>query len=145
ATEGGGLRLLNDLQVERGIDRVKWGGLAGVTYELNEHHRLHLTGLHSRSADNETSELEGHHEERGALLHETRLSFVSRALTFGQVRGEHEMPTMNDAVLDWNVSLSRADRNEPNTRSTVFQFTSGFGYAYEDSSQSGLHFFSDQN
>ena len=141
----GGLRPLNDLHVERGVDQVRWGGLGGITFEVDKHNRFHLTGLHSRSADDLASELEGRHEERGALLHETRLQFVSRALTFGQLRGEHEMPALNDSELDWNLSLSRADRNEPNTRSTVFQFTSGFGYAYEDSSQSGLHFFSDQN
>ncbi len=144
-TETGGLRLLNDLGVERGVDQVRWGGLGGITYELDEHHRLHLTGLHSRSSDNEAIELEGRHEERSALLHETRLRFVSRVLTFGQLRGEHEIPGMNDAEVDWNLSLSRADRSEPNTRSTVFQYTTGFGYAFEDSSQSGLHFFSDQS
>ena len=144
-TETRGLRLLNDLGVERGRDRVRWGGLAGVTYELDKHQRLHLTGLHSRSSDKDATELEGRHEERGALLHETRLRFVTRALTFGQLRGEHEIVDMNEAEIDWNLSLSRADRLEPNTRSTVYQFTSGFGYAYEDSSQSGMHFYSDQS
>jgi outer membrane receptor for ferrienterochelin and colicin len=141
----GGLKRLNDLGVERGIDKVSWGGLGGVTLEIDKHQRIHLTGLYSRSSDNTATELEGRHEERGAIIHETRLSFVSRSLAFGQLRGEHEIEQLNDAELDWNLSLARAERYEPDTRATVFVLDSALGaYNYEDDSQSGLHFFSEQ-
>jgi hypothetical protein len=138
------LVLQNDLRVDRGIDKVRWGGLAGVTYEINPRQRLHLTGLYSRSSDNEATELEGYHEERGAIVHETRLGFVSRALAFGQLRGEHEMSALGGAKIDWNLSLGRATRDEPDTRSTVFQLDSSFGYAFEDDTSSGSHFFANQ-
>ncbi len=140
-----GLAALNDLKVERGIDKVRWGALGSVTYEPSKKHRFHLTGLYSRTSDNEASEIEGHHEERGSKLHETRLNFVGRGLAFGQLRGEHEMDEMADGEIDWHLSLSLATRDDPNTRSTVWELDSQFGYAYEDDSQSGLHFYSEQS
>ena len=139
-----GLVEQNDVSIERGLDAVRWGGLAGLTWEINPHHHIYLTGLHSRSSDDEARELEGLHAERQATLHETRLEFVSRSLTFGQLRGEHEIADLGDARIGWNASLALATRDQPDTRATVFEYSSGFGYRFEDDSFSGMHFFSTQ-
>jgi outer membrane receptor protein involved in Fe transport len=140
----GELLPLNDLRVERGIDKVRWGTLGGFTWEMAPGQRIHLTGLYSRSADNQAIDIEGHHDEKGATIHETRLSFVSRALSFGQIRGEHELTDLAGAKLAWNASLAQADRDEPDTRAAVFQLDSTFGFLMVNDAQSGLHFFSDQ-
>ena len=134
---------LNRLTIQRGIDKVRWGGMLGLTYELNPRHKLHVTAMHSRSADDEAREVEGFHEERGARVHETRLEFVSRSLTFGQLRGEHEFEALDAARFDWNASVALATRDQPDTRAVVYEFGESFGYAFEDDSFSGLHFYSE--
>ncbi len=143
----GGAKLVkaNDLRVQRGIDKVGWGGLGGVTFELGEDHRIGLTGLYTRAADIEASSLEGFHEERAARIHETRLSFVSRSLAFGQLSGEHTIGALNDLVVTWGLGLARAERDEPDTRASVYQYDGTLGvWAFEDDSTSGSHFFSSQ-
>jgi hypothetical protein len=140
---GGVLTKRNDLTAEHAVDKVRWGALGGVTWELSPGQRLHLTGFYTRSSDNNVWEVEGFHEEKTAVLHETRLSFISRALAFGQLRGEHDFPDLDGAHLDWNAYLARADRDEPDTRATVYRFDSNFdSYTLVDDSQSGYHFFS---
>lgn len=143
----GGSKLVraNDLRVQRGIDKVGWGGLGGVTVELGRDHRIGLTGLYTRAADLEASSLEGFHEERAARIHETRMSFVSRSLAFGQLSGEHTIGALNDLVVTWGLGLARAERDEPDTRASVYQYDGTLGvWAFEDDSTSGSHFFSSQ-
>lgn len=135
----------NDLVSEKWVDKVRWGGLAGVTYAPDKHNRFHLTGLHSRSADDSVQEIEGVHEERGGIVHETRLEFVSRALTFGQLRVQHDLDSLNNALFEWTGFVARADRDQPDTRATVHGFDSTHGYAFEDDSDSGSHYFFDQS
>lgn len=130
---------------EEGIDKVTWGGLAGVTYELSPDHSLSLTAIHSRKADNTATESEVDSEERGALLRETQLEFVSTALTFGQLQGEHELDDLDGAKIEWNLSASIATRDQPDTRGTVFQLDEEFGYSFEDDGLSASHFFAEQS
>jgi len=142
---GSELTRANDLRVLRGIDHVSWGGLAGVTLELGKEHRFSLTGLHTRAADIEASELEGYHEERAARIHESRLSFVSRSLTFGQLSGEHTIHPLNDMVVSWGLGIARATRDEPDTRASVYQYDGTLDvWAFEDDSTSGSHFYATQ-
>lgn len=147
STGGGtGLALRNDYRLNDSQDSVRWAFLGGLTYQINPDHRLHLTGLYAISADDTAFELEGPDQERGNNnIHETRLTFESRRLAYGQLRGDHEFPDLNDARLDWNASLANAVRDQPDTRATVFQQldVDGIpGYVFEDDSQSGFHFFS---
>lgn len=134
----------NRFSIDRGTDIVRYGGLLGLTYQIDQQHTLHLTGLYTRRSDDEARELEGYAEERGAPIHETRLQFVARDLISGQLRGEHTFEGLDDAKLDWQAFLSVARREQPDTRAVVYQFDSNFGYRYEDDSFSGLHFYADQ-
>jgi outer membrane receptor protein involved in Fe transport len=138
-------RFLNTLDSERWTDKVRWGGLAGVTYAPDSYNRIHLTGLHSRSADDSAQEIQGFHEERGSVIHETRLEFVSRALTFGQIRVQHDLDALNNAMLEWTGFVARAERDQPDTRATVMGLTSGSGFSFEDDANSGSHYFFKQS
>jgi len=132
---------LNRLSIERGIDTVRWGGLLGLTYEINPRHKIHLTGLYSLRSSDEAREIIGRIEEREGPVQETRLEFSSRDLISGQLRGEHDFPELDDARLEWKGFVSLARRDQPDTRATVHQYSSGIGWAFEDDSFSGLHFF----
>ncbi len=140
-----GLKPLNNLSYERGTDKVSWGGLAGVTLEVGDDHEVSLTGLHTRSSDSEASSLSGRHDERSASLQETRLSFVSRSLTFGELAGKHKIKQLGGLQVEYGVGIARATRDEPNTRGSTYQYDGTQNvFAFEDDSTSGSHFFSEQ-
>lgn len=142
----GQLQQKNDIEGETGFDQVGWGALAGVTYELGPKHRIGVIGFHSQAGDKEARVFEGFHEERSAVIRETRLRYVSRGLTFGQVRGEHELDDLDQAKLDWSLFASRAGRDEPDTRGTIYTYDSGLdAYTLEDDALSGSHFFAEQS
>jgi len=138
-----------DYQIETGNDAVRWGAFASVTYEAAEGHRITLTGLRSQLSDNAARWTDGTSfvgEE--AVRHQTRLSFISRDLTTAQLQGEHTLKALNHAIVDWNLSISRAARNEPNTRDDVWEVdpessVKQFHYA-GNNAQAGRHLYSDQ-
>jgi outer membrane receptor protein involved in Fe transport len=135
----------NDYKAETGLDQVSWGAYGTATWKPHKNHKVVLTGLHSRSSDNEAREIEGFSEERGANLRDQRLRFVSRALTFGQLAGTHKLTDVGDAVLDWNLALSHASSDEPDTRETVYVLDGESGkYAWDAGTLSGSHFFGKQ-
>ncbi len=110
-----------DYGVQYGADKVSWGSLASVSYWPSANHRLSLLGLHTQLADSTAQIVQGYSEERSGIIADAGLRYVSRALNFGQLRGEHDFPALARARLEWNGALSRADRNEPDTRHAVVQ------------------------
>ncbi len=138
------LTRVNSLKEDSGVDKVRWGAFGTLTYQHSPEHRLTLTGLRSQSSDDTAQVQEGYHQSRAAILSSTRLRFVSRALNFGQLKGEHTFPMLNRATIDWNLSLSKATRDEPDTRNTVYAEQPGGGFVYVDGSESGSHFYAEQ-
>jgi hypothetical protein len=114
-----------DYHVAAGTDKVGWGTLGSVSYWPAPAHRLTLLGLHTQLADSGAAIVQGHNGNRDADIVDAGLKYVSRAMNFGQLRGEHDFTTLSNARLTWNGSLSRADRNEPDTRHAVVQRSPG--------------------
>src|SRR5690606_7130955 len=136
---------LSDLREQSGREKVRWGAFSTLTYQAHRNHKLTLTGLRSQSSDNTARVLEGFFETRQAVLTSTRLQFVSRVLLFAQLQGEHTFEEANRSTLEWNVSLARANRDEPDTRDTVYRGQPDGSVVYIDGSESGSHFFADQS
>lgn len=145
---GTDLRPLVNYRAERGTDSVRWGAFASASYEFSTHHRLSLTGLHSQSADDTAVELEGRSESLAAEVHATRLAYASRAMEFAQLRGEHEFPVLANARLDWFGALSYATRDEPDTRTNLYQLRTDLtpdAWQWQAGAASGSHLFADQS
>ncbi|HVJ17327.1 MAG TPA: TonB-dependent receptor [Polyangiaceae bacterium] len=143
------LRPLTDAKADTTIDKVRWGAFASVAWEISPQHRLSLTGLHSQLADDEAMEIHGNFDG-GSISgpgHATSLSYVSRSLDVAQLRGEHDFPSLLNARLDWFGSLSRAGRDQPDTRSTLYALNDGDPpfWFFTQGPQSGSHLFSNQS
>lgn len=137
--------LENDYRVETGLDSVNWGGYGGVTYRYGQDHKISLTGLHTVSSQNEAREIEGLIKEVSTTIYDTRLRFTSRALTFGQLTGEHKLRNLKDASLDWSLTLSSATSTDPDMRENVYQLAENDRKVWDDGTQSGMHFFGEQS
>jgi len=128
-----------DYKFSLGMDKVSWGALGSASYWPNANHRLTLLGLHTQLADSQAQIVEGFNEGRSADIANTRLKYVSRALNFGQLRGEHDFSMLSNARLEWNGSLAHAGREEPDTRDSVFQRDPSLGYTAIITPENGAH------
>ncbi|EYF04604.1 TonB-dependent receptor [Chondromyces apiculatus] len=135
----------NTYVADTGIDTVAWGGFGSATWNSGKDHKVTLTGIYSRASENEGREIAGFNDERNVNVTDTRLRFVERALTFGQLLGEHRFPDLAHATLTWNASASLASSEEPGTRQNVYTQDASTGvYGWEESTLSGSYFFSEQ-
>ena len=98
---------------QRTVDTVRWGAFGSAALEISHRHTITLVGFRSQSADDSTYELESPGDSG---IHSTHLEYVSRALNFVQLRGEHHFPKLSDLEIDWFGSLATANRDQPDTR-----------------------------
>jgi hypothetical protein len=134
---------------QQGSDLVRWGALGSVSYEPHPDHRLTLLGFHSQLSDKITnlwSGTTGGPDEPNRGRRASRLTFVARSLDLAQLTGEHTFKELESAQLTWNGSLGFANRDEPDTRDTVYVHEPANGrlkYLGSDNA-SGRHFWSEQ-
>ncbi|KYF58063.1 TonB-dependent receptor, partial [Sorangium cellulosum] len=141
-TRESGLRQVNEYTADSIRDQVSWGTFASVTYTPDPDHKVMITGLHSRSSDDVALQSTEVGEESGAVYRDTLQRFVSRALTLGQLSGEHRIAALGNGTLDWKASISRATSDEPDARENVYarDDTSG-AWSWDDGTLSGSHVF----
>ncbi len=133
-------------RVDSGIETVNWGVFGSVGYDFSKDHHLTLLGFHSQIADDKTEVVKGFNTTRNGDIHDTRLTFVSRSLNFGQLHGEHVFPDADRATLDWAAWLSGASRNQPDTRNSAWQRSENSStWTYLDDAFSGRHFWAKQS
>ena len=71
----------------------------------------------------------------------TRLQFVTRTLSFNQLRGFHRLSVLGDAEVDWQANLSRVDRDEPDTRDITYYVDEDGTKTFRNQPGSGDRFF----
>ncbi|WP_426756369.1 TonB-dependent receptor domain-containing protein [Myxococcus sp. Y35] len=104
----------------QGFETASLSGLGSVGFQLDRNNELTWFGLYTRGTDTRTFTARGSNIVRGESYESTRLQFVSRQLFFNQLRGFHRLGLLGDAELDWQANLSRVDRDEPDTRDTLY-------------------------
>ncbi len=135
-----------DYEFQAGKDEVRWGLYGGLMYDATRRDKFRLSLLHSQDGEDATVAYEGFDNSRQTNVNNTRLAFVSRGMTLAQFQGEHELEQLSRAVLDYNLFIANANRYEPDTRDTVYNYFEGInGYGYGDGPQAGRHFWSDQD
>ncbi len=149
-TDVRGLRTADSFDGVQGIDSVRWGAFGSVTYESSKHTKYALTGLHSQSADDTASQLQGSFDGNSAVFRPLHLEYISRRLDFAQLRGTHDFPSLNRLTIEWNVALSKAVRDQPDTRDVRYLQTGeddpgGAGYVWAPDLKSGSHLYLKQN
>ncbi len=141
--EDGALTAQSDFTDERGRHAAQIGALTTFSLELDKRSDLTLTSLFSQSGSDETNFAEGRDLD-DALFAQRRLRFIQRQLFFSQLRGEHrELPRLHKLNVEWNLTVARAGRSEPDTRTVRYQRTvAASPYIWASGQRSPGRFFS---
>jgi len=134
----------SDFLDDRGRRQAQWGALTTFSLELTPRSDLTLTTLLSQSGQRDTNFAEGTSLDR-LLFAQRRLRWVERQLFFSQLRGEHrEIPQLHKLTIDWNATIARAGRKEPDTRTIRYtKPTDNDPYVWTFNQRSPGRFFSE--
>ncbi|NQW03341.1 MAG: TonB-dependent receptor [Acidobacteria bacterium] len=118
-------------------------GMANLAYQLNSNNRIALQGFSTNKGSRESRTFEGYNDDASHNLRNARLLWREEELRTASATGDHLFPTASNSRLDWRVTVSRSNRNEPDIRETLYEeLTTGSGvYTLADESQSGLRMF----
>src|SRR6478735_1868210 len=145
-----GFREATDYLVDRGVDSVRWGAFGKFSYLPSQDHKITVSGLHSQLADNTVSLFKGVVADTGLDYRASQLSWVQRGVSYGILTGEHKLDPLNGAQVEWNLSISRASRDQPDQRDVAYSFIPGpdamteGSWNYVDTANSARSFWSTQ-
>ncbi len=140
ALEGSTLTPFSTYNYKSGSTTGSLSGLVNLGYQLSQSHRVGFQGFSTNRGTRETRTFEGYNDDAGRNLRNARLLWLEEELRSGQVTGEHFFPAISNSRIDWRVTVSRSQRNEPDIRETLYQQI-GANYVLADESQSGLRMF----
>lgn len=157
---------VTDYTVEQSGHEVDWGSVVNASLRFSPDHLLSIRTLTTHTAEDQTRTWQGFNADRNTDMRSARLRFVERQLFSGQVAGTHgfnfgapELPngtatenpgTLEEAAvnspdlsMEWRATYSRASRDEPDTRETLYEDRGDGTYTFRDSTKSGSRFFFD--
>lgn len=116
-----------------GRSTVLWGGIANFGATLGSSSKLSLNTTYNRTMDNEGRRERGSSENLALPLEITRLRYVERNITSGQLMMHQEFGGRH--LLDYGITLSSVARKEPDRSEIVYDRSTAtptwFGFANE--------------
>lgn len=98
-------------------DAVVLGGMFNASMKLNSLNKISLSLLRSQTGENTARLQNGTVQGTGDPFTLTRtLAYVQRALTSGQLRGEHSLDGEGKLKFDWLSSYTLSDMKQPDLR-----------------------------
>ena len=116
-----GLILNNGGIYSNTVNTVEMAGFQGAGINYRDKHALKYTGLYTRTVTDRTQLFNGT-DENSNRIRTTSLMWQQRDLLFNQFSGKHNIDLLTRMILDWNVVLTTAKMEMPDTRSYTYWF-----------------------
>lgn len=151
--DGDTLEAVSDYDIRYGTQRAQIGAVANLSYQLTTNHRVSFENFYTHSGRDEGRTFEGPNTENNFYYFNNRVQFIEEGLMSNGLSGEHFLRGLSNSRVDWRATYSRATRDEPDLRETLYQATlvpvTGGGFTFSgtpvlaDESQSGFRMFND--
>lgn len=141
---GGDIDIQNDYDFDVTSSRTSTGIVGNLAYKFSGNHRVSLENFYTHNSKNEARTFEGYNSDVGANIRNSRLFWVEEGILSSRFSGEHYFQAIAASQFEWSATLSRATRDEPDLRETLYEFNSfNDEYVLADESQSGFRMFND--
>ncbi len=120
------LNRIYDLNDSKGSYSANWGGMLNMAYEISDRNKISINYMINHSGEKTARYLYGDAQTLGNpySTYETRtLAFTERNVNSIQINGEHFLKSLFSTMIDWSVTYSGSERNEPNMRFFVNDYT----------------------
>jgi outer membrane receptor protein involved in Fe transport len=139
-----GVRPTNDFALDYSTYQTTIGAVANLSYRFSANHRFALENFYTNSGHDEARTWSGYQEDKGVDLQDARLRWVEETIFTSVLSGEHFFPGFARSRLGWRASYSRAGRDEPDLRETLYEYNPAIAdYELANESQSGFRMFND--
>ncbi|MBS1518176.1 MAG: outer membrane beta-barrel protein [Bacteroidetes bacterium] len=102
--------------------KVLNGGLFNLNYKIGNNNKVSFKNTFSINSEDKTEYYEGIYRviaDFDRKIYGT--DFTERALLSSQLAGSHYVNSLSGMNITWNASYSESERNEPDTKTTLYQ------------------------
>ncbi len=114
------IRVFNDFDLNSYKFEAEVSGVLNLVYEINPAQKVGVRNLFTRVAEDRVRTQSGIDGQQDRAIEVTQLRYVERTLWFTQAFGEHLLE--GDTFLDWRLSYSLSQRDEPDNRQVRYDF-----------------------
>jgi hypothetical protein len=147
----GDLDEANDYHMQTGVQKAQLGVVGNLSYQFTPSHRVSIENFYTHSGRDEGRFFQGINLDNAREYRNYRLQFIEEGLISNAVGGEHFFQNLSNSRVDWRVNYSRATRDEPDLRETLYERLSTLAgtsetinpFTYADESQSGFRMFNE--
>ncbi len=144
SVSGGELDVQNDYDFQVTESKASTGVIGNLAYKFSGDHRMSLENFYTHSSKNQARVFEGYNADLGENLRNTRLHWIEESILSSRLSGEHRFASLGSGLFEWNATLSRATRDEPDLRETLYEFNPAVSdFVLADESQSGFRMFNE--
>jgi hypothetical protein len=105
----------------RSTESVQMGANGSMSFRPSPSHRLSVRGLYTNKGDDEVLTYTGLDPNAGEFYRRaTKLTYVQRAIGYGTVEGQHDVPSLLHSTFDWQFTRSLAHRQQPDKREATY-------------------------
>ncbi len=109
-------------------EEVEYGGLLGLSYQISTNNEISINTLYNKIAVTLADTASGYWRNTGRPNYQSqKISHVERTLWNNQLVGRHNIPSWNDAKIEWAAGYIELTQNQPDFRGFGFT-TSGTRY-----------------
>lgn len=138
-----GLSVRNDYDLHYTDNTAKQALVGNFSYRPTAANRFLWENFWTHKGNKETRLLEGFNDDINTNIRNQRLRWIEEDILTSKGSGSHFLQSPGNSRVNWWVAYSRATRDEPDLRETLYEDNGGV-FQLADESQSGFRLFIDQ-
>ena len=99
---------------------VLWGGIFDVSYKLGEFNKFSIKNNYNRAAEDKVYIMSGYKADDDENIKSYQTEWEQRGMYSGQISGEHQLPELLSAKIDWMTNFSQARTEQPDRKELVY-------------------------
>ncbi|MGD8328556.1 MAG: TonB-dependent receptor [Acidobacteriota bacterium] len=141
--EEGGLTPRSDYDMHYTDSTARQALVGNVAFRPSASNRFLWENFWTHKGQKETRYFEGYNDDFGNDIRDNRLRWIQEDILTSKVSGSHFLQGAGNSRINWWVAYSKADRDEPDLRETLYEDNGGV-FELADESQSGFRMWIDQ-
>jgi len=139
----GSLRSNDDFVIDRTTRTINLTGFLTGGLNYRDLHEIDVTSMILRQTEDETSSQVGFNLDEDGDIRINELEWEERELIANQLQGRHVFEFLNDSVLEWDYSESRARLDTPDQRRYRFDPDGPNGFIFSRRGDNNVRRFTD--
>lgn len=121
----------------------RMGAVVNAAIRVTSNNKIVFRNSFTHEGEKSSRVFQGYDGGVDGVINAQRLRYIQRMILSTGVEGDHSLPRFHNALIHWQLTYSRSQRDEPDLREVIRNQVPDGRFSFSASGGSGLRFFSD--